>query len=204
MVDIVFPTSSAPGDRPGEGSGRLINCYAEALDNGARKQFVRRRSPGLRRAASTNLYAGCRGFHYYNGNLYVAFSERLMKITFDGENYVFTNLGSLPSDGRVTFARNNKAPIPDILITTEDDTFIVNADSAPVSLNDGDLPQALSIDFLDGYFIWAIRDGRFFVSAINDKTVSALDFGKAESRPGGIYRAIAFGELLYCRPDGSE
>jgi hypothetical protein len=67
---------------------------------------------------------------------------------------------------------------------------------APASLGDGDLPQALTIDFIDGYFVWAIRDGRVFFSGINDKTVSALDFGKAESHPGGIYRAVAFGEML--------
>ncbi|MND21603.1 hypothetical protein D3C87_626240 [compost metagenome] len=204
MVDIVFPTSTAPGARPGEGSGRLINCYAEALDNGARKQFVRRRSPGLKRVATAEVLA-CRGVHFHNGNLYVAFAERLVRVNYDGTNYVVTDLGALPGEQRVTFARNNKAPIPDILVTTEDDTFVVNPSGAPTSLGAGALPQALSVDFLDGYFIWGIRDGRFFVSAINDTTVSALDFGKAESHPGGIYRAVCFGELLYlCGPSSIE
>lgn len=204
MVDIVFPTSTAPGERPGEGSGRLINCYAEALDNGARKQFVRRRSPGLKRVATATVLS-CRGMHFHNGNLYVAFAERLVRVNYDGTNYVVTDLGALPGEQRVTFARNNKAPIPDILVTTEDDTFVVNPSGAPTSLGAGALPQALSVDFLDGYFIWGIRDGRFFVSAINDTTVSALDFGKAESHPGGIYRAVCFGELLYlCGPSSIE
>lgn len=204
MADIVFPTSTAPGARPGEGAGRLVNCYAEKLDDGARSTFARRRAPGLTQIATTG-FVGCRGFHFYNGTLYVAQDERLVKITKSGAVYTVTNLGSLPGTGRVTFARNNKAPIPDILCTTADDTFVVHDAIAPSSLGDGDLPQALTIDFLDGYFIWAIRDGRFFVSAINDKTVSALDFGKAESHPGGIYRAVAFGELLYlCGPTAIE
>lgn len=204
MVDIVFPNSTAPGARRGEGSGRLINCYAEKLDDGARAPYARRRVPGLKNIATTG-FPGCRGYHYHDGTLYVAQADRLVKIEKSGSNYVVTNLGSLPGTGRVTFARNNKAPIPDILCTTEDDTFVISSTLAPVSLGDGDLPQALTIDFLDGYFIWAIRDGRFFVSAINDKTVSALDFGKAESHPGGIYRAVAFGELLYlCAPSSIE
>lgn len=204
MVDIVFPTSTAPGARPGEGSGRLVNCYAEALDNGARKQFVRRRSPGLKRVATATFLA-CRGMHFHNGNLYVAFAERLVRVNYDGTNYVVTDLGALPGIERVTFARNNKAPIPDILVTTEDDTFVVNPSGAPTSLGAGSLPQALTVDFLDGYFVWGIRDGRFFVSGINDTTVSALDFGKAESHPGGIYRAVCFGELLYlCGPSSIE
>lgn len=204
MVDIVFPTSTAPGARPGEGAGQLVNCYAEALDNGARKQFVRRRSPGLKRVATATVLA-CRGMHFHNGNLYVAFAERLARVNFDGTNYVVTDLGALPGEQRVTFARNNKAPIPDILVTTEDDTFKVNPSGAPTSLGAGALPQALSVDFLDGYFVWGIRDGRFFVSGINDTTVNALDFGKAESHPGGIYRAVCFGELLYlCGPSSIE
>ena len=204
MAEISFPISTSPGARPGEGAGRLINCYAEKLDDGARATFARRRAPGLASVASTG-FVGCRGFHYHNGTLYVAQAERLVKIVKTGAFFTVTNLGELPGTQRVTFARNNKAPIPDILCTTEDDTFVVHDNSAPTSLSDGDLPQALTIDFLDGYFIWAIRDGRFFVSAINDKTISALDFGKAESHPGGIYRAIAFGDLLYlCGPSSIE
>lgn len=204
MVDIVFPTSTAPGARPGEGSGRLINCYAEPLDTGARSQFARRRSPGLRRLLTT-AFPGCRGYHFYNGDLYVAQSGRLLRINQSGSSYISTNLGSLPGSGRVTFARNNKAPVPDILCVTENDTYVVHQNSAPTSLNDPDLPQAESIDFLDGYFVFAIRDGRFFVSGINDITISALDFGKAESHPGGIYRAVCFGQqLLLCGPNAVE
>lgn len=204
MADIVFPVSTAPGERPGEGAGRLVNCYAEKLQEGARGLYARKRAPGLLRVGKTT-HVGCRGFHYYNGTLYVAQKDRLTRINWSGTAYVITDVGDLPGDGRVTFARNNKAPVADILCTTEDDTFIITSGSPPASLGDGDLPQALSIDFLDGYFIWAIRDGRFFVSGINDTTVSALDFGKAESHPGGIYRAVAFGELLYlCGPNAIE
>lgn len=204
MVDIVFPTSTSPGARPGEGSGRLINCYAKPLDNGARAQFARLRAPGLRRMV-TAAFPGCRGFHFYNGDLYVALAGELIRVNQSGSTFTTTTLGGLPGTGRVTFARNNKSPTPDIVCTTENDTYVVHRTTAPTSLGDGDLPQAESVDFLDGYFIWAIRDGRFFVSAINDITISALDFGKAESHPGGIYRAVGFSEqLLLCGPNAIE
>lgn len=204
MADVVFPITTAPGLRPGEGAGRLINCYAEKLAEGSRASHARRRVPGLRRLV-TSTHAGCRGFHYHNGDLYVALSERLVRINLVAGVYIETDLGELPGDHRVTFARNNKAPVPDILCVTEDDVFVVHQSSAPTSLNDGDLPQCIAVDFLDGYFVFTIRDGRFFVSGINDTTVDALDFGKAESHPGGIYRAIAFGELLYlCGPSSIE
>jgi hypothetical protein len=196
MADIIFPNSTSPGARPGEGAGRLINAYAEKLDDGARSPFARRRVPGLTSLASTGII-GCRGLHHYNGTLYVAQADRLVKVTMSGAFFIVTDLGALAGTGRVTFARNNKSPVPDILCTTENDTYVVHDASAPTSLGDGDLPQALTVDFMDGYFIWPIRDGRYFVSGVNDTTVSALDFGKAESHTGGLYRAVAFGELLY-------
>jgi hypothetical protein len=204
MVDVVFPITTAPGERPGEGAGRLINAYAEKLSDGARATHARRRVPGLRRLVESD-FEGCRGMHYFNGDLYVAQAERLVRVNTIPGGYGVTDLGDLPGTERVTFARNNKAPVPDILCVTEDDVFVVHQASAPTSLGEPDLPQPLSVDFLDGYFIFAIRDGRFFVSGINDITVDALDFGKAESHPGGIYRAVAFGELLYlCGPSSIE
>lgn len=195
MADIIFPTSTAPGQRPGEGAGRLINAFAGKLDSGARSTFARRRVPGLSHVANTT-HTGCRGMHFYNGDLYVAQKDRLTRVNIVGGVFTVTDLGSLPGELRVTFARNNKAPVPDILCVTEDDVFVVHQASPPASLGDGDLPQPLTVMFLDGYFVFPIRDGRFFNSGLNDTTIDALDFGKAESRPGGLFNAVPFGEQL--------
>lgn len=204
MVEILFPISTAPGNRPGEGAGRLINAYAEKLQDGARAQFARRRSPGLTAMAASE-YDSMRGMHYYNGNLFIAQAERLLYVSLVLGAFVITDVGLLPGTGRVTFARNNKAPIPDILCITENDVYVITTGAPPVSLGDGDLPQPMTGCFLAGYFIFPIRDGRFFFSGINDTTISALDFGKAESRPGGIFNAVPYGEmLLVCGPSFLE
>lgn len=204
MADVIFPISTAPGARPGEGAGRLINCFAEKLQDGARANFARRRAPGLRLLA-TATEVGMRGMHFHNGTLYIAVAERLRKVTVSGGVYTVTDLGALPGTKRVTFARNNKAPVPDILCVTENDVYVITSGAPPVSLGDGDLPQPLTVCFLAGYFIFAIRDGRVFFSGLNDTTISALDFGKAENRPGGIYGAYPYGELLLlCGPSFIE
>lgn len=204
MIEITFPNSTSPGIRPSEGSGRLINCYASKLDDGARARFARRRVPGLRNMAATGHVVG-RGQHFYNGDLYVAQKDRLSRVNLVSGAFVVTDLGNLPGEGRVTFARNNKAPVPDILCVTENDVYKVNQNAPPVSLGEGDLPQPLAVMFIDGYFVFPIRDGRYFVSGINDTTVSALDFGKAEGRPGGIFNAVPYGEqLLLCGPSSME
>lgn len=204
MAEIVFPITTAPGARAGEGGGRLINCYAEKLSGEARTRYARRRSPGLRLMATT-AEVGCRGLHFYNGVLYAAMAEKLYKVELSGSTYSVTELGGLSGIERVTFARNNKTPVADIICTTEDDTYVVTSGSAPTSLADADLPAAATVDFLDGYFIWAIRDGRYFVSGLNATTVSSLDFGTATSVKGGLYTAKGFGEqLLLMGPSGIE
>jgi len=204
MADILFPNSTSPGIRPGEGAGRLINCYASKLDDGARSTFARRRAPGLRQIAVTTRDVG-RGAHYHNGVLYIAQTDRLTKVTISGGNYVVTDLGSLPGDDRVTFARNNKAPVPDILCVTENDVYVITDSAPPASLGDGDLPQPVSVTFLDGYFIFPIRHGEFFFSGINDTTVSALDFGAVTKKPDGLLNAVPYaGQLLLCGPSGME
>lgn len=195
MPEIIFPITSAPGERPGEGAGRLINAYAEKLQDGARATFVRRRAPGLR-AMAVSEHVGMRGMHYHNGILYIAQAERLSKVEIVLGAFVVTDIGALPGTKRVTFARNNKAPVPDILCVTENDVYVITPSAPPASLGDGDLPQPLTVCFLAGYFIFAIRDGRFFFSGINATTINALDFGKAESRTGGILNAVPYGEML--------
>jgi len=197
MVDIVFPNSTSPGNRPAESSGRLINCFAAKLDDGARNSYARRRSPGLALIVDTTIDIG-RGAHFYNGNLFVAQKDTLSKVYIDGitGNFVSSVLGSLPGNKRVTFARNNKAPIPDILCVTENDVYVITDTLPPASLGAAALPQPLTVTFIDGYFVFPIRDGRFFFSGLNDTTVNALDFGKAESRPGGLFNAVTYGEQL--------
>lgn len=200
MVAITFPVTTAPGMRQGEGAGRLVNAYAEKLLDGARSTFARRRAPGMR-LLGTAENTVCRGMHYYNGDLFAAENGRLEKMALVADAYVVTDIGDLPGAGRVSFARNNKAPVPDILCVTENDVYVVTTGAPPASLGDGDLPQPLSVCFLAGYFIFPIRDGRFFFSGINATTISALDFGKAESRSGGILNAVPYGEmLLVCGP----
>ncbi|MDX3926740.1 MAG: hypothetical protein QHC90_13175 [Shinella sp.] len=205
MVEIAFPITTAPGNRPGEGAGRLVNCYAEQLQGGARATYARRRSPGLTAMAVTE-HGGMRGMHYDgNGTLYIAQAERLLRVNVVLGEFAVTDIGELPGEGRVTFARNNKAPVPDILCVTENDVYVITPDAPPASLDDGDLPQPLTVCFLAGYFIFAIRDGRVFFSGINDVTISALDFGKAENRPGGILGAYPYGEMLIlCGPSSIE
>lgn len=58
MVAIPWPLVTAPGLRPQDGAGRLINVYAEPRQNGV--GTVWRRAPGA--VAFTNIYPGTFSF----------------------------------------------------------------------------------------------------------------------------------------------
>lgn len=189
MVDIPYPQSSTPGQRPGEGQGRLINCFCE-VDGASWSWLV---LPGL--VAFTDLgVPGYRGAINVNGLLYVAVGNAVQ--TVDGNGTVTTLSGALPGSGPVTFARNNDAPTPDVVCVSTAGAFIVTPTTVE-SYTDPDLPQPVSVCFLDGYFLFAIGDGRIFASDLNSPAIDALSFATAESKPDGLLRGVAAGELSY-------
>lgn len=66
-------------------------------------------------------------------------------------------------------------------------------------ITDPDWPGAVTVTYLDGYFIFVEPDsGTFFISAINDGTdIDALDFATAEGSPDNLLCAVALHEQLW-------
>jgi hypothetical protein len=197
MPDIIFPLSSAPGRRPIEGQGRLVNAMTEQLGPGGQADHARRPSPGLRFLVDTLGEGACRGFLFVSNVLLVARGERLIKIERAGEAYTATDIGGLAGEGPVYFERNNKAPTPDIVAVSSEGAFQIDLVTGPVSFIDPDLDQPNSVTFQDGYFIFTLADGRIVTTGINDTSVNPLDFTTAQARPGGLYRGISFGQQTF-------
>jgi hypothetical protein len=189
VVDIPFPKSSQPGQRPGDGLGRLINCFCEP--DGASISWTA--MPGLVQFADT-LLTKPRGAIVVGNLLYAAYKDHVVTITPNGVVTLLAGLlsGELP----VTWAVNNKRPTPDLLVVSENGCFVVTS-STVTAFADPDLPQPNSVSFLDGYFLWTIGDGRIFASDLNDITVNALSFATAESNPDGLVRGTAAGEQFF-------
>ena len=57
MFAAPFPVTSAPGARPQESAGRLINAYAVKTEQGARGPLKWLRAPGLRELANVIEHA---------------------------------------------------------------------------------------------------------------------------------------------------
>jgi hypothetical protein len=198
-IEVPWPVNSAPGARPHEGGGRLINCYAEPLGPAGPGKVVRRRTPGLitfaQSGTGVSALTGYRGSILVGGTLFVAFSGKLATVSPGGVVAVVP--GTLSGTKRVTFARNNKTPTPDICCVTENGAFLVTSGSI-AAWPDADLPQPNSVCFQDSYFFWTIGDRRAFASDINSTSVNSLSFTTIQSRSSDtLLRAIPYNGLVY-------
>jgi hypothetical protein len=196
--DIPFPVSSMPGQHPGEGQGRLVNAFCE-VDGGLNTW---RPVPGLVQFVDTTLSTP-RGMLAVEGVLYAAYEDTVVTVT---ENGVVTVLaGTLAGTEPVTWARNNKAGTPDVVVVSDLGAWTVTPTTVS-AFADADLPSnPVSVSFLDGFMLFAIGDGSIYATGLNDVTVDALSFAKAESRPDGLIRGVTYGEQFYAfGPDTLE
>ncbi|WP_046865926.1 hypothetical protein [Microvirga massiliensis] len=194
MPDIVFPISSAPGARGRESAGRLVNGYAETLEDG---RIVRRRVPGLAQVFEVEGSAHLRGFILVDATLYLALDGRLASAVLTGTTWTVTDLGALPGTGPVTFARNNRSPVPDVVSVADGAAYVISPTAPPASYPDPDVGAPNAVTAIDGYFVFTYGDARARSTGLNTIAINTLDTAFAEAKPDGLRRGITFrGELF--------
>lgn len=207
---IPFPLSSFPGANSQEGSGRLINCSAEPLGDSQKPSSpspqVWRRQPGFSLFAITTEVAVYRGGLIVNN---LSFEVWANVRTVDA-NGVVTLLGALPGTKKVSIARDQVRPSPDVVAVDIDNGayLLTNAGvpAAPVAYNGGgNLPQPNSVCFQDGYFFYTIADGRCFASPLNSVgTINSQTFITCQAKSDVVLlRGIAFSGVLWLFTTGS-
>lgn len=174
------------------GSGRskpvsvetLVNLYPEKAEEGAKSRVTLHGTPGL------TAFAVCgdgpvRGMHKMSGVLYVVSGSKLYSVDAFG---VVIDLGNIDGGSRVSMADNGTQ----LCVVNGASGYIYSVAVGLVRITDPDFPGALSVAFLDGYFIFNSPDGaQFFVSALYDGTdIDALDFATAESNPDPLLKVL--------------
>jgi hypothetical protein len=209
---IPWPLSSFPGANSQEGAGRLINCSAEPLGDSQKPTGptpqVWRRQPGFSLFAITAEVAKYRGGLIVNN---LSFEVWANVYTVD-VNSVVTLLGALPGTKKVSIARSQLRPVPDVVVVDPDNGAYLVTDSIthapipPLAYNGGgNLPQPNSVCFQDGYFFYTIADGRCFASPLNSVgTINSQTFITAQAKSDVVLlRGIAFSGMLWLFTTGS-
>jgi len=193
-ANVPFPLSTAPGSRPQESAGRILNAYVEPLTDGAPSGRKYVRAPGLRNFGTTSR-SGYRGSIEIAGILYSAFNGQMEKHTSVGG--ASTNVGALNGTKKGFFARNNAVTPDQVFCDPDGNIAVFTSSSVTNSYPDPDLPAVNSVCSIDGYLVFTTGNGRAYATDLNSTSVNALSFGTAESKPDGLVRCIPYAGQLW-------
>jgi hypothetical protein len=210
---IRFPLSTSPGERPQEGEGRLINCYAEPKGEG--QGAVYKRAPGCTAygssasadwtmwglgliwfnvAESVSLPAGVfRGAIFVDNVIYAVFGEEVFTIILGGS---FEKIGDMAGTDKLFFARNNKAPVPDIVMVGSAGAFILTTSSVS-AYPDSDVGSPTCVEGHKGFIIFGYGNGDLISTDINVTNINLLNLAKAATNPDGVTQIVSYAGQLY-------
>ena len=165
---------------------RMVNLYPEIVPEGGKEAAFLQRAPGLRLLVTVGT-GPIRGLSSFGGNLYVVSGEQLFKID---TTYAVTLIGTVSGASAPVSMANNGTQL---FVACDGPSYVYNSStSAFGAITDPDFPGALTVSYLDGYFVFIEPDSqRVWVTALNDPTsIDPLDFASAEGDPDGLISSI--------------
>lgn len=164
---------------------RMVNLFPEIVPEGGKEAAWLQRAPGLQ--LLTTVGSGpIRGLWTFGGYGYVVSGSKLYKLD---TNWVSIELGTVSGSGPVSMVDNGTQ----LFIACNGPSYIYNATTnvfAPIS--DPNFPGAVTVGFIDGYFVFNEPNSqRFWVTILYDGlSVDPLDFASAEGNPDNVVALI--------------
>lgn len=166
---------------------RMINLFPEIIPEGGKEPAFLNRAPGLKLKVSVGL-GPIRGMWEFNGTLYVVSRDKLYKLD---SSYTATLLGTVAgTSGPVSMADNGTQ----LFVACNGPSFIYNSQTtAFTQITDSDFPGAVTVAYLDGYFVFNEPNSQkiWITSLLDGLSVDPLDFASAEGSPDGVVGIIA-------------
>lgn len=161
---------------------RMVNLYPEPLPTpeGKTSGFLNR-APGLRKLATVGT-GPIRGLWAYGDYGYAVSGDRLYRID---STWNVTPIGLIAGTGQVSMVDNGTQ----LFIATNPISYIYDAASEELAqITDIDFPGAVTVGYLDGYFIFQEPNSqRFWTSELLDGTqIDPLSFASAEGMPDNL------------------
>jgi hypothetical protein len=166
---------------------RMVNLFPEIIPEGGKEPAFLNRAPGLAHRVTVGL-GPIRGLWEFNDILYVVSGDKLFKVD---TSYNVTQLGTVAgTSGPVSMADNGIQ----LFVACNGPGFIYNSQTNVFQpITDGDYPGAVTVSYLDGYFVFNEPNSqKIWITALFDGTsVDPLDFASAEGSPDGVVGIIA-------------
>jgi hypothetical protein len=160
---------------------RMVNLYPEAIPNEGQTAGWLQRAPGLRLLATigSGPIRGLWDFQPDSTTAFVVSGNELYKIN---ANYTTTLLGTVAGTGPVSMADNGTQ----LFIAANPQGYIYNNTTNVFSqITDPDFPGAVTVAYLDGYFVFNEPNSQkvWVTSLLDGLSVDPLDFASAEGTP---------------------
>ena len=163
---------------------RMVNLFPEAIPEGGKEAGFLQRCPGLSFLAT--IGAGpVRGLWAFSSDASVAFVVSGTSLYKINTSYTATLIGSVSGTGPVSMSDNGTQ----LFIACNGPSFIYNnTTNAFGQITDPDFPGAVSVSYIDGYFVFNEPNSqRIWVTSLLDGTaIDPLEFASAEGAPDGV------------------
>ena len=167
---------------------RMVNLFPEVVPEGGKEPAFLQRCPGLLNLATVGSgpIRGLWTFSSDNNTAFVVSGNELYKIN---TSYAATLLGSIPGTGPVSMADNGIQ----LFIACNGPSYIYNNNTNVFGqIIDSDFPGAVSVGYIDGYFVFnELNSQRIWVTQLLDGTsIDPTDYASAEGSPDGVVGLI--------------
>jgi hypothetical protein len=167
---------------------RMVNLFPEVIPEGGKEPAFLNRAPGLKFLATIGN-GPVRGLWVLKADPTRAFVVSGNQFFEIDSSYTATLRGTVGGTGPVSMVDNGTQ----IFIATNPNGYIFNTSTNVFAqITDPDFPGAVTVAYLDGYFIFNPPNSqRFYLTALLDGTsVDPLDFASAEGSSDGLVALI--------------
>jgi len=168
---------------------RMVNLFPEIVPEAGKEPAFLNRAPGLKLLNTIGI-GPIRGLWAFSSNdtdAFVISGTELYKIN---TSYVATLIGTVAGTGPVSMADNGTQ----LFIAANGPSYIYNnATNAFGPITDPDFPGAVTVCYLDGYFVFNQPNSQlmWITSLLDGTAINPLEFVSTEGSPDGLVAVVS-------------
>jgi hypothetical protein len=168
---------------------RMVNLFPEIVPEAGKEPAFLNRAPGLKllNTIGNGPIRGLWAFSSSDSTAFVVSGTQLYKIT---TSYVATLIGIVSGNGPVSMADNGTQ----LFIACNGPSYIYNNTTGGFGpITDPDFPGAVTVAYLDGYFVFNQPNSQLmWVTQLLDGTsIDPLEFASTEGSPDGLIAVVS-------------